>query len=107
MTRPLILTLAAAAACLLAAAPASARPHHRRAFVRHDPDVPTFGGRREVLETSPQGDRIISGRIGMHQNHFTSDLVPDSDGPDLILSGRASRSGVLGANGVPKSNGGD
>lgn len=107
MTKPLILILAAALG-FATAGPASARAHHRARHV-HDlarsgrgyPDVPTFGGRRDVLEASRSGNRLITGRIGLHRNHLSGDVVPDSDGPDLILSGRASRTGVSGANGLP------
>lgn len=109
MTRVLIPILAAVLG-LAATGPASARPYHahHRHYPRYGrgyPDVPTFGGRRDVLETSRSGNRLITGRIGLHQNHLSGDMVPDSDGPDLILSGRASRTGVSGANGFPGTSG--
>ncbi len=110
MTRTVVLTLAAAA-CLLAAPPARARPYHHVRYARHHrffypryPDVPTYGSRVDVLETHGMGDRIISGRIGLHRHNEAGRFEPDADGPSFVLSGRASRSGVGGANGFPGSN---
>ncbi len=102
MTKPSLLLLALATGAL-AASPASARVHHRHHLVRANRglDVPTFGNRRDVLETNRLGDHIISGRIGLHHDPITNAMVPDSDGPGFIATGRESRGGVAGANGVP------
>lgn len=101
--RPAVL-LVALASCAVLSGPASARRlHHPRAAVTGR-DVPTFGDRRQVLETNGLGDRVISGRIGLHRSHVEDAMVPDSEGPSFIASGRASRSGVAGANGLPGSN---
>lgn len=101
MSKPAILLLALACG-VLAIGPASARAHrHHRVHYGRRTDVPTFGNRREVLETNRLGDRIISGRIGVHRDILSESMVPDSEGPGFIATGRDSRSGVGGANGAP------
>lgn len=101
--KPAVL-LFALASCAVLSGPASARRLHHLHPVVVGKDVPTFGDRRQVLETNGLGDRVISGRIGLHRSHLGDAMVPDAEGPSFIASGRASRSGVAGANGLPGSN---
>jgi hypothetical protein len=95
----------AATLCLVGIAPAMAhghryRPHHhwghhrwhhhwRHAGLHHGP------------YTIGYGDTIISGRTGMHRDLLQ--MVPDSEGPGPIMTGRRRGSG-LGANGLPGVN---
>lgn len=49
------------------------------------------------------GETIISGRTGQHRSILSGRMVPDTEPPDFVLTGRASGSGP-GANGFPGSN---
>lgn len=88
----------AAAACLLLAAPASARRiRHHVAHAFHDAQP---GVMRDVLVANPYGDVIIDGSSGFHRSDVGT-MVPDTDPPSVVAVGRASRSGLGGANGLP------
>ena len=72
------------------------RHHHR---TRHH----RFHGVDRGFVTLGYGDTIISGRTGQHRSIVSGMMVPDSDPPDFVLTGRAAGSGP-GANGFPGSN---
>ncbi len=87
-----------AAACLVLAAPALARPvHYRGAQPDHDARL---GVMPDVLFANPYGDVIIDGSSGFHRSD-AGIMVPDSEPASIVAVGRASRSGLGGASGVP------
>ena len=97
-----VTVLAATALCVWAATPAMAhRMHHHARF--HHGLHRAEAGRRGPPYTIGYGETIISGRTGQHLNLITQSMVPDTDGPGLILTGRRRGSG-FGANGLPGSN---
>ncbi|WP_131113604.1 hypothetical protein [Lichenihabitans psoromatis] len=78
------------------------RLHHRHhGFGRHYVARPPVSETRrpDYLGTNTLGDAIITGSIGVHRSDFGV-MVPDSDGPNMIASGRAKGSG-FGADGLP------
>lgn len=88
----------AAAACLVLASPALARRVHYRG-VKAD-QTARLGVMPDVLLANPYGDVIINGSTGFHRSD-AGVMVPDSDPPSFVAVGRASRSGLGGANGLP------
>ena len=91
----------AATLCLVGTAPAMAhghRYHHHHHWRHHHW---RHAGRYHGPYTIGYGDTIISGRTGMHRNLL--DMVPDSEGPGPIMTGRR-RGSSFGANGLPGSN---
>ncbi len=85
---------ATALTCLLVVGPATAahRVHHgARHRVHHH--------HWSRLETNRLGDVIVTGGSGFHRSDVGV-MVPDSVGPNFIESGRMSRSGVGGADGI-------
>lgn len=86
----------AAAACLGLASPALARHVHYRGS-HPDREV---GVMRDVLLANPYGDVIIDGSTGFHRSD-AGVMVPDSEPPSFVAVGRASRSGLGGASGLP------
>ena len=88
----------AAAACLLLASPALARRmHYHRSQASRDARL---GVMPDVLIANPYGDVIVDGSSGYHRSDAGT-MVPDSDPPSVVAVGRASRSGLGGANGLP------
>lgn len=90
--------LLAAAACLGLASPALARHvHYRGSHAYQDQEI---GVMRDVLLANPYGDVIIDGSTGFHRSD-AGVMVPDSEPPSFVAVGRASRSGLGGASGLP------
>ena len=67
--------------------------HHRAVDGAYHGDYVTLG----------YGETIISGKTGQHRSIISGVMVPDSEPPDFVLTGRATGTGP-GANGFPGSN---
>lgn len=87
-----------AAACLLLASPALARRVHDHGS--HVYDGTRLGVMPDVLFANPYGDVIIDGSSGFHRSD-AGVMVPDTEPLSVVAVGRASRSGLGGASGVP------
>ena len=78
--------------------------HHRYRHVgyhRHSSEY--TGVMRDVLVANPYGDVIVDGQTGLHRSDLGV-MVPNSAPPSFVATGRASRSGVGGASGIPGQN---
>lgn len=78
-------------------------PGHHHRVRHHRARHHRFHGVDRGFVTLGYGDTIISGRTGQHRSIVSGVMVPDSDPPDVVLTGRATGSGP-GANGFPGSN---
>ena len=87
----------AAAACLVLASSALARHVHYRSHPHREAHL---GVMPDVLLANPYGDVIVNGSTGFHRSD-AGIMVPDSEPPSFVAVGRASRSGLRGASGVP------
>ena len=88
----------AAAALLVLASPALARRVHHQA--RHHYPETRIGLMPDVLLANRYGDVIVDGSSGFHRSD-AGIMVPDTDPPSFVAVGRASRSGLGGASGLP------
>lgn len=97
------LMMAAALTALTSTGALAAGHHHRhhRVHHRHVRHVAYYGAHHGGY-TIGYGDTIISGKTGFHRGDLGG-MVPDTNPPDFVLSGRARGSGI-GANGLPGSN---
>lgn len=88
----------AAAALLVFASPVLARRVHTHA--RHPYPEARIGVMRDVLLANRYGDVIIDGSSDFHRSD-AGVMVPNTDPPSFVAVGRASRSGLGGASGLP------
>ncbi len=102
--RRVSLCVIAAAACMAATAPASARHHVHHRYHRHLTSLHARPGViPDVLVANPYGDVIIDGKTGFHRSDLGV-MVPDSEPQSFVATGRASRTFIGGANGLPGRN---